>query len=184
MYMSQSSETRTFRYPVSIYLNTRRIAAERSLNGVFVPTDNSQFPGNMTVVARVTYDGQPLANSEIGVFNGDECRSAEFTNDNGIVFLTIPGNGGEELSFIIPYDGVMLKSTATISYEDDGIIGSPNTPYAIDFNEDSIVTSIAGLSDSSSNENWYNVNGIRINAPQKGVNIFRKGSEIRKVVVK
>ena len=64
------------------------------------------------------------------------------------------------------------------------IIGSPNTPYAIDFNEDSIVTSIAGLSDSSSNENWYNVNGIRINAPQKGVNIFRKGSEIRKVVVK
>ena len=30
----------------------------------------------------------------------------------------------------------------------------------------------------------YNVNGIRINAPQKGVNIFRKGSEIRKVVVK
>ena len=58
------------------------------------------------------------------------------------------------------------------------------TPYAIDFNEDSIVTSIAGLSDSSSNENWYNVNGIRINAPQKGVNIFRKGSEIRKVVVK
>ena len=184
MYMSQSSETRTFRYPVSIYLNTRRIAAERSLNGVFVPTDNSQFPGNMTVVARVTYDGQPLANSEIGVFNGDECRTAEFTNDNGIVFLTIPGNGGEELSFIIPYDGVMLKSTATISYEDDGIIGSPNTPYAIDFNEDSIVTSIAGLSDSSSNENWYNVNGIRINAPQKGVNIFRKGSEIRKVVVK
>ena len=78
----------------------------------------------------------------------------------------------------------MLKSTATISYEDDGIIGSPNTPYAIDFNEDSIVTSIAGLSDSSSNENWYNVNGIRINAPHKGVNIFRKGSEIRKVVVK
>lgn len=162
MYMSQASQTRTFRYPVSIYRKTRKMAAERGQSGVFVPVDNSLYPGNMTVVARVTYEGQPLADSEIGVFNGDECRTAGFTNDEGIVFLTIPGNGSEELSFIIPFNGVMLKSSTTLSYEDDGIVGSPSNPLAIGFGEDSTETDISGMAGSDSKECWYTIDGIRL----------------------
>lgn len=162
MYMSQASQTRTFRYPVSIYRKTRKMAAERGQSGVFVPIDNSLYPGNMTVVARVTYEGQPLADSEIGVFNGDECRTAGFTNDEGIVFLTIPGNGSEELSFIIPFNGVMLKSSTTLSYEDDGIVGSPSNPFAVGFGEDSTETDISGMAGSDSKECWYTIDGIRL----------------------
>ena len=162
MYMSQTSDTRTFRYPTAIYRKTRSMAPERTQSGVFVPTDNSLYPGNMTVVARVTYEGQPLADNEIGVFNGQECRTAGFTNEDGIVFLTIPGNGGEELSFIIPFNGVMLKSSVSISYEDDGIVGSPSSPFAITYGEDSLETDITGVSGSDSQESWYTIDGIRL----------------------
>ena len=56
----------------------------------------------------------------------------------------------------------MLKSSVSISYEDDGIVGSPSSPFAITYGEDSIETDITGVSGSDSQESWYTIDGIRL----------------------
>lgn len=165
MYLSQASTVRTFNYPTTLRRSAlARKASEQRKPDVFSPADDSRYPGNMTVVARVTYEGTPLEGQETGVFSGNECRTAAFTDADGIVFLTIPGSGADELTFRIPHEDQVLQATVTLTYEDDGVRGNRSTPLEIAFDRNSIATGLDGMAAASSQERWYTLEGILLTA--------------------
>src|SRR5574344_2290653 len=68
--------------------------------GVYTPVSENAYPGNMTMVAKVINGSSAVTGAEVGVFAPDGCRSDEVSNANGIVFLTIAGEGtGTKLTF-------------------------------------------------------------------------------------
>lgn len=74
-------------------LQQRQLPA-RNEAGRFTLVSASKYPGNMTLIGRVIgLDDKPSAKVEIGVFAGNECRGAEFSDAEGYVFLTIAGDG-------------------------------------------------------------------------------------------
>ena len=162
MYLSKATGTRTFNYPATLTQISQgmQAIAQRSTSA-FNPVSHNLFPGNMTVVARVTYDNEPMSDIEVGVFSGDECRTANYTDGQGIVFLTIPGNARENLSFVISYNGEMVQSPTTILYEEDGVIGNPGEPFVLAFGDGS-VTAISGVGTANQQEYWYTIGGIRL----------------------
>lgn len=107
----------------------------------------------MTVVARVVYCGKPLAECETGVFAGSECRTTGTADSDGIVFLTIPGESVEKLTFRIKYGADILISDNTLEYSDDAVVGNRKNPFEIAFDERSITTSIVEMENSEADEN-------------------------------
>lgn len=163
MYLSKAARARTFNYPTGSARTTRSRRIEpQHAEGIFQPTDDSRYPGNMTIVARVTYEGSPLKDVETGVFAGEECRTAGFTDEDGIVFLTIPGSASDELTFRIPHGGQVLQATVTIPYEDDGIRGNRSNPFEIAFDSSSIGTGMGSIAGTIHKECWYTTEGIRL----------------------
>lgn len=160
MYLSRASTTRTFNYPTSIVLSAPAMnAPQQTRSGIFEPIDDGAFSGNMTVVACATFDNALLTDTEIGVFCGEECRTAGFTNEEGIIYLTVPGNNGEEIAFFISREGSLFKSNLALTYEEDAIIGSPSAPLALSFGNDSN-SGIEAVKTDEKEERWYTVSGI------------------------
>ncbi len=163
MYLSQSAANRSFRYPSNAaqpMLSRERESSRPA--AIFRPVDDSKYPGNMTIVARVTYDGIPVADAETGVFVDGECRTHNYTDKDGIVFLTVPGDADETLSFYLPHGGEVIKAEVTLRYEDDGVEGNRGTPFEVAFDGNSIVTGISGISGGASKESWYTVDGVKL----------------------
>ena len=163
MYLSQATTNRTFRYPANAAqpMLSRSLESNREAS-IFSPIDDSKYPGNMTIVGRVTYNGLPLSNIETGVFVNAECRTHNFTDNDGIVFLTVPGDADETLSFLIPYGGEVIKAEVTLRYEDDKVEGNRGTPFEIAFDGNSLVTDISGITGKASEECWYSTDGVKL----------------------
>lgn len=163
MYLSQATTNRTFRYPANAAqpMLSRSLESNREAS-IFSPIDDSKYPGNMTIVGRVTYNGLPLSNIETGVFVNAECRTHNFTDNDGIVFLTVPGDADETLSFLIPYGGEVIKAEVTLRYEDDKVEGNRGTPFEIAFDGNSLVTDISGITGKASEECWYTTDGVKL----------------------
>lgn len=192
MYRTAAADTRTFRYPemtLRRYVHERnglrRNADDSRLPEIFTPVDDALFAGNMTVVAQVTYDGAPLANVEVGVFAGDECRAHEYSDANGIVYLTIPGDRAEQLGFRVSYANEEYLTEATITYEDDGVVGNRRNPFVIAFTHDTPTALNAAEADNGS-YGWTDLSGRRLaKAPQAdGVYIRTKDGKSEKTVIR
>lgn len=122
----------------------------------------SLIPGQGYMLQSVTYNGVPVIGAEIGVFDGQECRTAEMTDDEGFTYLTIPGDNSKTLQFRMPYDEKILVSDITINYSEDDIYGSHSLPFRITFDDHS-ATVINDLEvDVADYSQWYNMSGIRL----------------------
>lgn len=192
MYRTAAADTRTFRYPETTlrrYVHERnglrRNADDSRLPEIFTPVDDALFAGNMTVVAQVTYDGAPLANVEVGVFAGDECRAHEYSDANGIVYLTIPGDRAEQLGFRVSYANEEYLTEATITYEDDGVVGNRRNPFVIAFTHDT-PTALNAVEADNGSYGWTDLSGRRLaKAPQAdGVYIRTKDGKSEKTVIR
>lgn len=190
MYLSKSASDRTFAYPVGITRAKRSpAAAESCVTSRFYPVDDGLFPGNMTVVARVTYEGSPLQETETGVFAGDECRTSGFTDSDGLVFLTIPGDGGETIGFRIVRGSDILISDYTMQYKDDGLYGNRKEPVEICFDSSSQTTYIDGVSTDGGAYEWYSTEGLKFTERPKDAGVYirvdrSKGGKPEKVAIK
>lgn len=93
MLYSVATADRTFAYPSAGQIDKTVKARARRLPpaGYFEPVDYHKYPDNMSLIARVTFDGNELPGAEIGIYAGDECRSHAYTNDTGLAYVTIPG---------------------------------------------------------------------------------------------
>lgn len=189
MYKSNATDTLSFNYPTASAQQFSAMRAAEQHSGIFKPIDNSMYPGNMTIVACVIYDLKPIANVEIGVFAGEECRTASFTDNEGLAYLTIPGSANEELSFYIPYNDGIIKSDITINYEDDGIVGNPGSPFDIDFTNGSVNTGINFIGTNIRKDVWCTVGGVMINEKPTTPGVYfhfttGENRKVEKVVIK
>lgn len=175
----------TFAYPSAGQIDKTVKARARRLPpaGYFEPVDYHKYPDNMSLIARVTFDGNELPGAEIGIYAGDECRSHAYTNDAGLAYVTIPGNAKTTLTFKLLYKGKVYTSTTTLDYESDGIVGSTFNPFVINFDT---TTGIGTLTvDADENTEWFTVSGQKLGRKPKAAGIYirkRYDSEARRTV--
>lgn len=185
MLYSVATADRTFAYPSAGQTDKTAKARARRLPpaGYFEPVDYHKYPDNMSLIARVTFDGNELPGAEIGIYAGDECRSHAYTNDAGLAYVTIPGNAKTTLTFKLQYKGKVYTSTTTLDYESDGIVGSTFNPFVINFDT---TTGIGTLTvDADENTEWFTVSGQKLGRKPKAVGIYirkRYDSEARRTV--
>lgn len=185
MLYSVATADRTFAYPLAGQIDKTAKARARRLPpaGYFEPVDYHKYPDNMSLIARVTFDGNELPGAEIGIYAGDECRSHAYTNDAGLAYVTIPGNAKTTLTFKLLYKGKVYTSTTTLDYESDGIVGSTFNPFVINFDT---TTGIGTLTvDADENTEWFTVSGQKLGRNPKAEGIYirkRYDSEARRTV--
>lgn len=185
MLYSVATADRTFAYPLAGQIDKTAKARARRLPpaGYFEPVDYHKYPDNMSLIARVTFDGNELPGAEIGIYADDECRSHAYTNDAGLAYVTIPGNAKTTLTFKLLYKGKVYTSTTTLDYESDGIVGSTFNPFVINFDT---TTGIGTLTvDADENTEWFTVSGQKLGRKPKAAGIYirkRYDSEARRTV--
>ena len=175
-FKNASDQTRSFSYPGSVVklapARTQRRGGTSS--GIFQPVDYRNYSGNATMAVKVLKDNAPLANAEIGVFADGECRAAAVTNNAGIAYLTIPGDDAVELTFKVA-DGANVTDIANvISYETDGIYGTPKNPIVFGIGN---TTGIGAIESASGSDFEYDLMGRKAADSQKGIRI-REGKKI------
>jgi hypothetical protein len=133
MYLSQANQPATFTYPSSASTAASLVPAYAPRQaGVFTPVSENAYPGNMTMVAKVMDGSSVVTGAEVGVFASDGCRSDEVSNSDGIVFLTIAGEGtGTKLSFKVYSGGKTTELDQNLVYTDDATYGTMSAPYLI-----------------------------------------------------
>lgn len=161
MLHSASTSTRTFNYPSSLQAYVQKKAAAQRKQYSFSPVDHHKYPSNMTITARVTFDGVVQQDAEVGVFVGDECRTAEFTGADGYAYFTVPGDGKCTLRFKLVKDGQTWSSDVSLDYTEDAICGSYKLPFEVTFGKTTFIDGITA--DDDTNTRWYDLNGMLLN---------------------
>lgn len=161
MLQSASTSTRTFNYPSSLPAYVQKKATAQRKQYTFSPIDHHKYPSNMTITARVTFDGAVQQDAEVGVFVGDECRTAEFTDADGYAYFTVPGDGKCTLRFKLDKDGQTWYSDVTLEYTEDAICGSYKLPFEVTFGKTTFIDGITA--DDDTNTRWYDLNGMLLN---------------------
>ena len=161
MLHSASTSARTFNYPSSLPAYVQKKAAAQRKQYTFSPVDHHKYPSNMTITARVTFDGVVQQDAEVGVFVGDECRTAEFTGADGYAYFTVPGDGKCTLRFKLVKDGQTWYSDVTLEYTEDAICGSYKLPFEVTFGKTTFIDGITA--DDDTNTRWYDLNGMLLN---------------------
>ena len=161
MLQSASTSTRTFNYPSSLPAYVQKKAAAQRKQHSFSPIDHHKYPSNMTITARVTFDGAVQQDAEVGVFVGDECRTAEFTDADGYAYFTVPGDGKCTLRFKLDKDGQTWYSDVSLEYTEDAICGSYKLPFEVTFGKTTFIDGITA--DDDTNTRWYDLNGMLLN---------------------
>lgn len=146
MYYSQATDSKTFAYP-SNTVSTRSATVETEADAYYIPVSENLYSGNMTMIAVVKDGEQLVTNAEVGVFAGTECRTAESIDEDGLLFLTISGEGsGTSLVFRVYVDGNEKIVDQNLSYSDDAILGSLQKPYEIQLQPTGLSHTNSGIS--------------------------------------
>ena len=166
--MKNTSTSTTFNYPASA-ANTSGARQARRYEGAepmfFTPVDFHNFTDNMVVIAQVVKDGSPVEGVELGFFAGNECREADVTDENGMVFVTVPGDEPTTLTCRVTDGEHVMFFPATIEYENDAIVGTPSNPFVLEMSEATGIEDIM----AQGNETIYDIAGRKINAQRKSL---------------
>ena len=119
----------------------------------------------MTVIAQVISGGMPAAGVEVGVFAGEECRTTAICDDEGLIFLTIPGDGHTQLAFRM-HDGYTLNDCdATLEYVSNATVGTIDAPFVLN----AVTTGITDASAGRTDGRLYDLQGRRVYRQTEGV---------------
>ena len=134
----------------------------------------SRFATTMNMVAKV--DGVTLEEGDrlVAYANGEVVGSQEaMTDSDQLFFLSIEGEGATPLTFAIERQGDIVAATSEVmTYEADGIKGTPAAPTTISF----------VAVDQLPQDGWYTLQGIKLqNTPtQRGVYIYNGHKQVIK----
>jgi hypothetical protein len=132
MYLSKYNQDRMFHYPSKASTSASSAPALEREMSAFTTVSANAYPGNMTMVAKLVNGSTAVSGAEVGVFANDGCRSAEVSNSDGIVFLTIAGEGtGAPLTFKVYNGGKTTELDQGLIYTDDATYGTMSSPYLI-----------------------------------------------------
>ena len=106
-------------------------AATGNSSYIFNAVDYRNYSGNAIMSAKVMNGNAPMVNVEIGVFADGECRTVAKTNENGIAYLTIPGDDAAVLTFRVAKGAEISDANETLLYETDAVFGTPMNPFVL-----------------------------------------------------
>ena len=167
-YWSEATTTKTFHYPtVAASKAPRRAPGHIAEDEVFVNTD---YEGNMSIVAIVMDGGEVLSDAKITVVSDSEVRgfSTRAVRDD-IHFVSVAGKGsGDKLTFMVSYDGCDYLLTQSEFYQNDAVLGSLKTPYVLNLNG---ATGIQGI-EGDENETIYDLAGRKLERLNQNHGVF------------
>ncbi len=199
-YFNAGTQGFSFNYPkTSSAQRAHRAPKKQHEAGVWLNDSYTEYPYNMTMIAKVMNGDMPAADHEIAVFSNEgNCRSDEFTDTDGMAYLTV--SGGDEAEVMT----VKIRETATdrvytlphvFTYNRDRMMGTYAQPFTIDLMTTSIENVItAGFRSID----VYDTTGTLyrhieqsdgtsvLNAMKHGIYIFvintDKGRQVKKIV--
>ena len=143
--------TKEFSYPGStVSLAPRRSQTRGNTENnedesfMFHAIDFHTYSGNAIMSAKIMNGNAPVVNAELAVFADGECRAVAVTNENGVAYLTIPGDDAATLTFMVAMGAELYQATETLTYETNAVFGSPKNPYVIKLDGLTGVESIYG----------------------------------------
>lgn len=136
LYMSKSSDDKSFNYPTQRNVATAALAPERRnvVERTFAPVDPTEFESNMTMLAVVKDGDEILENAqEIAVFNGAVCLASTTMENDGFFYLTIPGDKTvtSRLTIVAVIDGNIVETSTSFYFVEDAILGDFDAPFAV-----------------------------------------------------
>ena len=160
--MSTATQDKTFAYPSTI-VNATHLAPARgtvgsispAYNGVFEPVNVRNYPDNAIMAVKVTAGNRNLANTQVAVFAGDECRTAATTDSEGVALLTIPGDEPCLITIKASIGNQVVEAPITLMYQTNAMYGSPNHPLTVDLG----TTGIDAVNGSSDTQSVYDLSG-------------------------
>ena len=165
--MINAKTGRDFSYPGSTASLAPRRSPARNADGakkdglfLYNAVDYHNYSGNAIMSAKIMKGGSSVANVEIAVFADGECRAVAMTNDNGVAYLTIPGDDAATLTFKAVIDAQIVEFSETLTYETDAVYGSPKNPVV--FKVGGTETGISEISGADDNESVYDLQGRKI----------------------
>ena len=174
MLKSVTDDERWFSYPAATVAATRgyipvanakRLAPAKkeasSKLSVFTPVNFRDYANNAIMTVKLMACGNPVGQTELGVFADDECRTAALSDSEGMAYLTIPGDDDATLTFKVFIGEEIFESPKTINYEVDGIFGTPDNPIIIDLDNATLINSI-GNSQAGDSQSVYDLSGRRM----------------------
>ena len=184
--MKNTGSNQTFCYPNTVVAGARHLAPaqapsmEKDMHSAFDVVDARNYPDNAIMAAKVVAGAKKLAGVELAAFAGTECRSAAVTNEQGVAFLTIPGDEPCELTFKMSIAGEMVDVPLILTYETNAIYGTPMNPVVIDMANQA--TCISGLTPVLTKGSVYDLSGRKMNNEKqlKGVYIVNGQKKIVK----
>ncbi|MBO6059331.1 MAG: hypothetical protein J6P67_04210 [Bacteroidaceae bacterium] len=121
---------------------------------------------------RVVMGGHPVANAQLGLFVDEECRAAVVTDEDGVAYVTIPGDDEAPMTFRLALDGETAQVAETMTFTPDAIYGSPMNPVVINLDEE---TGMFNAQCSMLNvRSIYDLSGRKINSQLSPVNSHLK----------
>ena len=168
MVWSSAKEDRPFSYPSAAIAAARSLAPSainEPLSTLFTPVNFRLYAGNAIMAVRLTAADKPVANAALGVFAGEECRTAARTDDEGMAYLTIPGDDQVTLTFKVALGNEVFDVPATVSYEVDGVYGSPDSPLVIDLSD---ATGIVDVDAHVDVHDVYDLQGRKVDLKDNG----------------
>ena len=136
MFKSVASDKRTFKYPAKSSSLRSLISKNTTTETVYKTVNETEYSGNMTIVA-VVKDGHDVLNDvQIGIFDAKgKCRAAAATDDNSLAFLTVMGGeSADALTIKVIYNGFEYVLDQDLVYADDATLGTLSNPYIIQLN--------------------------------------------------
>jgi hypothetical protein len=142
-YMLNASSAKRFCYPSSVvsrYVKAYQFedmdeVATAEEESAFKPVNFRKYPYNAMMSVKLLNGGVTMANTEVGVFAGEECRAKAQTNAKGVAYLTIPGEDETTLTFKVAVGDQIVDAPTVINFEADGVYGTPKNPVIIDIDE-------------------------------------------------
>lgn len=175
LYCNVGAEDITLYYPSLVRAEAPRYIAPvrqapSSLSS-FTPVDPGTYSGNMTLTAVVMNGTQVVNDAEVAVFAGDECRAVA-TADDGLWFITIPGDKSETLTIQVATQETVINCKQQLTYIEDAMIGTCDQPYIIQIGDEDALEHVEGkstvykvLKDQNvyiiKDNQWFNVLGIK-----------------------
>ena len=134
--------------------------------------DKHAYQNLMPVIAQVCNEDGSVSNEtyHVAAFAGEECR-ASGTYNGGILYLSVYGNGKEEISFVVQdiATGIIYETNQTIHFDGD-VVGTVASPYKLVIGNES--TGVGSVSTTRPTVGAYNMQGMRVSSPKgKGVYI-------------
>lgn len=134
--------------------------------------DKHAYQNLMPVIAQVCNEDGSVSNEtyHVAAFAGEECR-ASGTYNGGILYLSVYGNGKEEISFVVQdiATGIIYETNQTIHFDGD-VVGTVASPYKLVIGNES--TGVGSVNTTRPTVGAYNMQGMRVSSPKgKGVYI-------------